>query len=216
MLQALETRAKQFRSREDVWPFRVPHAPLAMDALIDAALEGEGGTVDPPALRSRVVLRMEWDDGADAWEAWALTLPSGVHLYCDSGGGETRVLASVKRGSAAEADRFFLERLGESRGHHFGIELSGSAPDRVRTSVDDRDLLADVFVDLFEDTPAQAALQKTARRVPAQLGSPAGGHDFRADVARWLDVVAPARPSASARPGRRRPPRLRDVDIDDR
>jgi hypothetical protein len=214
VLQALETRARQFRSREDVWPFRVPHEPLALDALVGTALEGEPATIDVRALRWRPILSLEWTDGPDEWEAWALTLPSGAQLYGDRGGGETRVLASVKRGSTAEADRFFLERLGESRGHAFGIELGGSVPDRVRTSVDDRDLIGDVFVDFFEATPAEGAIQRLlAGHAPAHAH--AAGRDFRADVMRWLDLVLVS-PPAPARPGRRRPVRLRDMDVDHR
>lgn len=214
VLQALDSRARQFRSREDVWPFRVPHEPLALEPIVETALEGEPATMDVRALRSRPVLSLEWTDGPDEWEAWALTLPSGVHLYGDRGGGETRVLASVKRGSIVEADRFFLERLGESRGHAFGIELGGSVPDGVRTSVDDRDLIGDVFVDLFEATPAEAAIQRLLTdRAPAH--AEATGRDFREDVMRWLDLVLVA-PALPPRPGRRRPVRLRDMDADRR
>ena len=54
------------------------------------------------------------------------------------------VLASAKRSNPLEADRFFLELLAESRGHHFGIEMSGTAPDRVRSSIGDREFLVDV------------------------------------------------------------------------
>ena len=87
-------------------------------------------------------------------ELWTIALPSGIFLYCYSDGHESRVLASVKRGNPSEADGFFLERLAESRGEFFGIEMSGPAPDRVRSSIGDREFLADVFVDLFEGTPA--------------------------------------------------------------
>jgi hypothetical protein len=215
VLQALETRARQFRSREDVWPFRVPHEPLALEPIVEMALDGEAAAMDAQVLRWRPVLTLQWTDGPDEWEAWALTLPSGVQLYGDRDGGETRVLASVKRGSTAEADRFFLERLGESRGHAFGIELGGSVPDRVRTSVDDRDLIADVFVDLFEATPAERAIQRLLARRDLPAHAHSAGRDFRADVMRWLEVVLVA-PPAPARPGRRRPVRLRDMVADRR
>src|SRR6516164_9411619 len=117
-LEALEDRAKQFRGREGTWPFRVPHEPVAFD---------------PSALQPRVVLRFEWPD--TRWELWAIGLPSGLLLYCDSDGREAHVLASVKRGSPAEADGFFLERLAESRGECFGIEMTGPAPERIRSSI---------------------------------------------------------------------------------
>jgi hypothetical protein len=179
VLEALELRAKQFRGREEIWPFRVPHEPLDLEALIDRALDGEG-SVDRDALRSRTVLELFWD--THRWELWVLTLPSGILLYCDADGDETRILASAKRGNPGEADGFFLERLAESRGELFGIEMSGPAPDRVRSSIGDRDFLADVFVELFEGTEAQDTI----------ADEPAA--DFRASVERWLERVLTAPP----------------------
>jgi hypothetical protein len=158
-LDRLEERAKQFRGREAVWPFRVPHEPV---------------TIDPSDFNRRPVLRMDWPDAS--WTLWSLALPSGILVYGDDDGREARVLASVKRGSASEADGFFLERLSESRGELFGIEMHGPPPDRVRTSIGDREFLADVFVALFEGTDA-------AQHIGAD---PA---DFRLDVIHWLDRV---------------------------
>lgn len=197
VLDALELRAKQFRSREDLWPFRVPHEPLDLEDLIETALADEEGWIQPDALRSRSVLRFEWD-GGDAWDLWVITLPSGIHLYCDADGEETRVLASVKRGNPLEADGFFLERLAESRGRLFGIEMEGPAPDRVRCAIGDREFLADVFVELLEDTDASADVPRGAATDARR--------DFRADIVHWLDDVLTAPP-----PGRRQP-RVRDAD----
>jgi hypothetical protein len=211
VLEALERWAKQFRSHEDLWPFRVPHDPLPLEDIILESLADEGGSLDTRALRARTVLRMDFHDGA-AWEAWVVALPSGIMLYCDSDGEETRVLASAKRGNPLEADRFFLELLAESRGHHFGIEMSGTAPDRVRTSIGDRDFLVDVFVDLLEGTEAEHAIHERLRPKGETTKSrqTADGTDFRADVEQWLTHTLVLPPSASARPGRRRPRRLRD------
>lgn len=192
VLDALELRARQFRSRGGIWPFRVPHAPLDLEDVIESALEGEGG-VEADALRSRTVLELTWGD--HRWELWVVTLPSGILLYCDSGDGETRILASARRGNPAEADGFFLERLAQSRGHDFGIEMAGPPPDRVRSSIGDREFLAEVFVDLFEGSDAEQALRGDARRA-----------DFHAVVAAWLDGVLSAPP-----PGRRQP-RVRDEE----
>ena len=177
----MELRAKQFRGREEIWPFRVPHEPLDLQEIIDRTLDGEG-TVDNDALRSRTVLELFWD--SHRWELWVLTLPSGILLYCDSDGDETRVLASAKRGNPGEADGFFLERLAESRGELFGIEMAGPAPDRVRSSIGDRGFLTDVFVELFEGTEAQATI----------VDEPTG--DFHATVERWLERVLTAAPHA--------------------
>ena len=179
MLETLELRAKQFRGREDIWPFRIPHEPLDLDAIIERALDGEG-EVDRDALRARTVLEFLWD--AHRWELWVLALPSGILLYCDSDGDETRVLASAKRGNPGEADGFFLERLAESRGVLFGIEMAGPAPDTVRSSIGDRGFLADVFVELFEGTEAEATIDEEPSA------------DFHTRVERWLERVLTAPP----------------------
>ena len=62
----------------------------------------------------------------------------------------------------------------------FGIEMSGPAPDRVRSSIGDRGFLADVFVELFEGTEAQATI----------VDEPAA--DFHASVEGWLARVLTA------------------------
>lgn len=209
-LEALERWAKQFRSHEDLWPFRVPHDPLPLADIVREALADEGGSLDPAALRARSVLRMEFQQGA-IWEAWVIALPSGITLYCDSDGVEHRVLASVKRSNPLEADRFFIELLAESRGHHFGVELSAAVPDRVRTSIADREFLVDVFLELLEGTDAEGAIQQQLRPSVAAASHPrAAGRDFRADVEQWLMRALVLPPSASSRRGRRRPRRLRD------
>ncbi len=211
VLEALERWAKQFRSYEDLWPFRIPHEPLPLDEIIRESLADEGGRFEAAALRARSVLRMEFRDGA-IWEAWVIALPSGITLYCDTDGDETRVLASAKRSNPLEADRFFLELLAESRGHHFGIEMSSTPPDRVRTSITDRGFLVDVFVDLLEGTAAEDSIRHVpgTREEPVTSSQPADGSDFRADVEHWLMQALVLPPSASSRPGRRRPRRLRD------
>lgn len=184
VIDALELRVKQFRGREDIWPLRIPHEPLDFDALVSRALDGGAG-IGPDALRSRTVLEFLWEE--HQWELWVLPLPSGILVYCDSDGQETRILASAKRGNPGEADGFFLERLAESRGEAFGIEMSGPAPDRVRSSIADRGFLADVFVELFEGTSAQPGIEEDDRAA-----------DFRASVEGWLERVLTAPP-----PGRR-------------
>jgi hypothetical protein len=78
----------------------------------------------------------------------------------------------------------FLQLLAESAGEIFGIEMSGGAPARVRSSISDRDFLVDFFVNLFEVTGAEASV-RAAISVPAR----ATGHDFQHDVEEWLAVV---------------------------
>ena len=197
VLEALERRVRQFRSRQGSWPFRMPHEPLDLEATIADTLAGEPGSIAVDTLRARGVLRLDGESG-DRWELWVLTLPSGLHVYCDSDGRETRVLASAKRGNPAEADGFFLERLAESRGDVFGIEMAGAPPDRVRSSIGDRDFLADVFVELFEGTGAEAQLRAEA--------SDEARVDFRAVVVEWLSRVLTAPPMG------RRQRRVRDED----
>ena len=174
-IEALELRAKQFRSREGIWPFRVPHEPLDLDEIAAGARSKSD---------ARTVLRMEWTD--HAWDLWVIHLPSGILLYGDSDGEESRILASAKRGNPGDADGFFLERLAGSRGHDFGIEMAGPAPDRVRSSIGDREFLADVFVELFEGTEAGAS-----------IGS---GGDFRDHVVRWLEGILTAPPATRRQP----------------
>lgn len=181
VLEALDERVKGFRRREELWPLRIPSAPVLLDGVVSQALGDERRGFDPGALRSRTLLELEWDDGA-VWTAWVCTLPSGLKLYCDTGDGESRILASGGRNEGDESDRAFLQLLAESAGRHFGIEMGGEPPSRVRSAVQDRGFLAGVFVDLFEVTGLEDAVR-------AQLAEgPAAGEDgdFRATVERWL------------------------------
>jgi hypothetical protein len=188
VLEALDERVKGFLRREELWPLRVPPEPLILGDIVAQALP-DGEHLDPAALRSRPLLRLEWDDGS-TWEAWVIVLPSGLKLYCDTIEEESRVLASGGRNEGDEADRIFLERLAESAGAHFGIEMAGGAPSRVRSAIDDREFLADIFVDLFEVTGTERSLraQLDGRGPGASLA--ASGYDFRQDVQRWLITAA--------------------------
>ena len=89
------------------------------------------------------------------------------------------MLATGRRDSEIETDRHVLELLGESAGRHFGIEMSGPPPSRVRSSVSDRDLLIDFFAALFEEEGLEAEVRGS---------SPRSG-DFRDDVEAWLTRV---------------------------
>lgn len=183
VLEEIDRRIRTFRPRDALWPLRAPREPLLLEPLIERALPGPAGHFDLPALRSRTLLALEWEDGS-AWEAWVITLPSGLRAYCDSGGDETRVLASGGRNEGDESDRAFLALLCESAGAHFGIEMAGGAPSRVRSSITDRAFLAGLFVDLFEVTGAEASVRAQLPDGRVQAGD---GIDFRADVEAWLD-----------------------------
>jgi hypothetical protein len=190
VLEALERRVKQFRTREELWPLRVPAEPVVLGEIIEQALGDERGGFDPLSLRSRTLLQLRWDDGL-VWELWVIVLPSNLKVYCDSGEEETRILASGGKNAGDESDRLLLQLLAEDGGEHFGIEMSGDAPTRVRSSIEDRAFLTDVFVDLFEGTDAEpsvrqqlALLDPTPSRDLHILGT-----DFRADVERWLAHV---------------------------
>jgi hypothetical protein len=191
VLEALERRARQFRSRKEIWPLRVPREPVRLDAVIEEALPGDHRRFEPVTLRSRTLLSLRWDDGA-AWEGWVIALPSGLKLFCDSDGEESRILASGRRDAeGVDTDRFFLELLSESAGEHFGIETSGVAPTRVRSSLTDRAFLVDMFVNLFEVAGTEASVRAhLADRVPriTEAGT-VDGRDFRHDVQRWLENV---------------------------
>lgn len=185
VLEALEAAVKQFRPREELWPLRVPHEPVLLDPLVRRALPGEHHLFDAATLRSRTLLHLQWPDGS-TWEAWLAGLPSGFKLYCDTNDDETRLLASGGRNEGLESDRAFLELLAESAGAHFGIEMSGGAPVRVRSSLDDREFLVALFVNLFELTGAEESVRDQLTGSEPRTVD-VHGIDFRADVELWLD-----------------------------
>jgi len=178
VMQALERAITQFRTRKELWPLRAPAEPLPLDDIIRQALGHEAARFDPLSLRSRSLLHFTWDDGT-TWELWVIALPNGIKLYCDSDTEESRVLASGRRDSEIETDRLFLELLSESAGEHFGIGIAGPAPQRVRTSITDKELVIDFFVHLFEVAGMQASI----------VGDTPSS-DFRDDVERWLSRVS--------------------------
>lgn len=177
VLQAIEGAVQQFRTRQELWPLKVPAEPLSLDSLVDRTVGGV--RFDPSTLRARTLLWLRWDTG-DAWELWVIALPSGLKLYCDTGGGETRMLATGRRDSEIETDRLFLELLAESAGEHFGIEMSGGPPSMVRSPLSDRRLVVDFFLNLFEVLGLEEEIRALA----------GGRHDdFRLDVERWLRLT---------------------------
>jgi hypothetical protein len=191
VLETLERRAKQFRSRRELWPLRVPREPVLLDDVIEEALSEDHADFPTKTLRSRSLLHLRWADGSE-WEAWVIALPSGLNLYCDSDVEESRILASCRRDAeGGDTDRFFLELLAESAGEHFGIGTAGVAPSRVRSSLNDRGFLVDVFVNLFEVTGAEASVRSdlAGRQSQAPWPGDSRSADFRADVERWLEHV---------------------------
>jgi hypothetical protein len=194
VLEALEHAAKQFRTREELFPIRIPREPIRLDDLVERALGEDHRSFDSSSIRARTILRLEWDDGSQ-WEAWVIMLPSQLRLFCDSGPEETRVLASGGRNAGDETDRQFLMLLSESAGETFGIAMAGGAPTRVRSSIADRAFLVDVFVNLFE----VRAMESEIRRDLDERGTESApdtlhqtsqdGTDFRIDVERWLELV---------------------------
>ena len=194
VLETLEGRVKQFRGREELWPLRSPFEPILLDDLIDEALAEDAPRFDANVLRTRTLLHLEWDDDT-AWEVWMIALPSKTKVYFDSDGQETRLLASGGRNEGDENDRVFLQLLAETAGAAFGIEFSGGAPLRVRSSISDRAFLVDFFVNLFEVTGGEQSVRAAiARRTSS---------DFQHDVEEWLNksLITPRRPSSTA-PGR--------------
>jgi len=188
VLEALERRVKQFRRREELWPIRVPPEPVALEHVIQEALGEDSRRFDPGSLRSRTLLRLEWDDEV-SWEVWVIALPSKTKLYCDSDGEETRLLASGGRNEGDENDRIFLRILAETGGQAYGIESAGGAPTRVRSSITDRAFWVEFFVDLFEVTGAEASVRQAISRQAQDRP------DFQTDVEEWLKLVIPTRPS---------------------
>ena len=203
VLEALELEAKQFRTREELFPLRIPRDPLRLDDVLERTLGDEAQRFDPSSLRARTLLRLDWPDGSN-WNAWVIMLPSQLRLFCDasdihgarSDAHETRVLASGGRNAGDETDRQFLTLLAESAGDIFGIEMSGAPPARVRSSIADRRFLVDVFVTLFEVREMEAEIRRDLEELEDELqvthGPPdaASGSDFRVDIERWLELVA--------------------------
>ena len=176
VLQGLERAVRQFRTREELWPLRVPAEPLLLEDVVRQALAHDARSFDPHSLKSRSLLHLRWDDES-TWELWIITLSSGLKLYCDTSHDESRILASGRRDSEIETDRLFLELLAESAGEIFGIEMAGGPPSRVRSPLD-RAQLVDFFVHLFE----VAGMEEDIRAA-------VGGRDpdFQHDVEKWLD-----------------------------
>jgi hypothetical protein len=190
ILEALDRRVRQFRGREELWPLRVPSEPIVLDDVIMEALGDAGRRFDADSLRSRTLLELTWDDGV-SWSAWMAVLPSKTKVYCDADLHETRILASGGRNEGDESDRVFLRLLAESGGGHFGIEMAGGAPSRVKSSIGDRKFLIEIFVELFEVIEAEDSVREA-------LGGPPSA-DFQHDVERWLERVTARQPPAGSR-----------------
>ena len=187
VLDALESRIKQFQKREELWPLRVPREAVLLDAVIRQALGDDARGFDPQTLRARTLLSLEWEDGS-WWKAWVGVLPSGLKIYCDSGEHESRLLASGGRNEGDESDRAFLQLLGESAGRHFGIEMAGGAPRSIRSPFP-REFLLELFVNLFEVTAMEDSVRAQLDRTGERGGMTEGRADFSAEVAEWLDAA---------------------------
>src|ERR671913_675056 len=83
-------------------------------------------------------------------------------------------LASGRRDSEIDTDRHLLELLSESAGEHFGIEMDGGPPSRVRSNLSDGALVVDFFVNLFEVLGMEEDVRAAGRSVPSG--------DFRDDT----------------------------------
>ena len=195
VLEALELAAKQFRTREELFPIRIPREPIRLDDIVERALGDDSSRFDPASLRARTILHLEWDDGS-VWDAWVIMLPSQLRLFCDSGAEETRVLASGGRNAGDETDRQFLTLLSESAGETFGIEMAGGAPARVRSSIADRAVprrrVREPLRGARHGDRRPAGPRRTRSRAwrPSPPENTAEGIDFRVDVERWLELVA--------------------------
>src|SRR6185295_19110842 len=108
VLDALQQRAAGFRSRDDLWPLRVPREPVLLDEVLERALPDDHHAFDIQSVRTRTLLHLAWDGGI-TWDAWVIVLPSRLKLYCDSDPEETRILASGGPNEGSESDRAFLQ-----------------------------------------------------------------------------------------------------------
>ncbi|HUE97210.1 MAG TPA: hypothetical protein VMN39_11145, partial [Longimicrobiaceae bacterium] len=181
-----------FSSDDELWPIRAPREPLLLEDLAREALD-VSRLVGAASLRARTLLYCEWDDGSP-WELWVMNLPSGLKVFCDTGAGETRILASGGRHSSDQTDRQFLEVLASTGGERFGIELAGGAPVRVRSPFlapgGDGDVLVDFFVHLFEVAGTEGSVRDQLHQAGRPAGPGAAGVDFRDAVVSWLGLAA--------------------------
>ena len=186
----LERVTKRFRSDEDMWPVRVPREPLSLDELVARALPAEHRRFDVSTLRAKTLLRLEWEDDA-AWELWVIVLPSGLKVFCDEGPDGRAILATGGRHANTDSERLFLQLFAESAGQRFGIEMSGGAPVRVRSSFSDREFLVELFVHLFEVSHEEDSVRRQVERAGVRVSADevALGRDFRVEVGRWLDLA---------------------------
>ena len=196
VLEALELAAKQFRTREELFPIRIPREPIRLDDVIERALGDDSARFDPsiaPRAHDPPPRVGRWQRvgrvGHHAAVAAAALLRLGrtTKPACSRPGG---------RNAGDETDRQFLTLLSESAGETFGIEMAGGAPTRVRSSIADRAFLVDVFVNLFEVRAMEGTIRADLdeRRADASpgdlLAETVDGTDFRVDVERWLELVA--------------------------
>ena len=188
VFEELERIARHFKSDDDMWPIRVPRAPVSLDALVARALPDGHERFDIDSLRAKTLLHLWWHPSS-VWEVWVIVLPSGLKLFCDDGPDGRQVLASGGRHANLESERLFLQLFAESAGELFGIEMSGGAPDRVRSSLEDRAFLVEVFVHLFEVSRAETSVREQLSRTGARVSADneALGRDFRHEVELWLD-----------------------------
>jgi hypothetical protein len=187
VLAALEGAVKQFRTREELWPLRVPKEPLVLETIVRRILDHDASRFDLASLRSRSLLSLRWHDGS-WWELWVLALGSGIKLFCDSSPEESRILASGRRDSEIDTERLFLELLAESAGEVFGIEISGGLPSRVRSSVE-RPPLVEFFLHLFEVAHMEDFVRTDLSAEARSAKVEGAKSDFREDVEHWLEKV---------------------------
>ena len=72
--------------------------------------------------------------------------------------------------------------------------MSGGAPTRVRSAIEDRSFLVDFFLNLFEVTHTEDSVRRAlpdedAGTTMQREMESAAGSDFRLDVERWLSHV---------------------------
>ena len=183
VLEALEGRVKQFRRREELWPIRMPPEPSLSMHVIQEALGEDSRRFDPG--RCEAGRFCGWNGTTEArWDAWVIALPSKTKLLLRFGRRGDRLLASgdVTKGTRTIAS--FFELLAETGGQAFGIETSGDAPTRVRSSITDRAFLVEFFVDLFEVTGDGGISPDSHPRHVTSFD-----HDFQPEVEVWLATV---------------------------
>ncbi len=163
VLEALELSAKQFRTREELFPIRIPREPSGSTNSSSAP----SATTAQRSIRPRCA-RAPCFASSGTMGARGTRGSSCCHLSCGSSAttwrGMKNARARLRRAKRRRRNRPAVPHppLGIG-GRDLRHRDGGRRSDRVRSSIADRAFLVDVFVNLFEVRAMEAAIAPTSR-----------------------------------------------------